>query len=726
MAKAAQPMAVGDRRRLETRVIRTSGRREIGIEALRAVLVSAGVLLVLIALPCASAGAAESAVAPLAASEYTVSPVCAAPAPHHAACLALRLVPKAPLSVPGTRALVKSDSSTTGRVSAPTLIEFKEPIEGSLTPAELLGAYGLSGTPSPATTQTIALIDAYNDPKAASDLATYDKEFALPPCTEASGCFRKVNQAGNESPLPSSNTEGREPEAGWALEISTDVEVAHGVCQSCHILLVEADSSELSDLEAAEETAVKLLRATEVSNSWGTPECEAGACISEGSAFYDPGVVITAAAGDDGYLDWAAAKSNERGFADYPASLSDVIAVGGTRLLQSHGTWEGETTWNDGGQNKKGEIEGAGAGGSGCSISFLAPPWQLSVTDWESVGCGVHRAVADVSADADPYTGVAVYDSTPVTEEGEEIKGWNVLGGTSVASPIIASVFALAGGAHEVEYPAQTLYENLAASPNSLHDVESGSNGKCSKPFESYYGLSGCTPTEEAANSKCSTPKLICLAGKGYDGPTGVGTPNGIVAFKPVSEEVKRKNEERRHAEEKLHEEERQREEKKKQEEEEAKNRGGGLGGSGSGGSSTTSGNSITGVSIVSPPSGTSGSSSSGTSPTTFGTATIKLSAFALTPTALLALNRARPKVSSVHFVFTLSAAARVRATLAKLVQVHGRNRWELVPGTLTFTATKGRNRRSLTNHRALTPGHYRLTLTPEHGAPHTLKFKID
>ncbi len=398
--------------------------------------------------------------------------------------------------------------------------------------------------------------------------------------------------------------------------------------------------------------------------------------------------------------------------------MSDVVAVGGTRLLQSHGTWEGETTWNDGGQNKKGEIEGAGAGGSGCSISFLAPPWQLSVPDWESVGCGVHRAVADVSADADPYTGVAVYDSTPVTEEGEEIKGWNVLGGTSVASPIIASAFALAGGAHEMEYPAETLYENLAASPSSLHDVESGSNGKCAKPFESFYGLSGCTSTEEAANSKCSAPKLICLAGKGYDGPTGVGTPKGITAFEP-SVEVKRKNEEKRRAEEKLREEEQQREAKKKEEEEKT------AGGGSSGGGSTT-GSSISGASGAPSTSSAPGSSSPGrTGSLPAAGPTIKLTAFALTPTALLALNRARPKVSSVRFAFTLSAAAHVRATLAKLVRVHGHNRWISVPGALTFSAAKGRNQRHLTSSGGLTSGRYRLTLAPQGGAARTLTFRV-
>lgn len=652
--------------------------------------------------------AATSTVAPLPPSNYTVRSVCAAPAPGYASCLALRLVAKAPLSVPGARALVRPGSGTTGRAAAPSIIEFKKPIAGSLTPAELLGAYSLNGASPPAGTQTIALVDAYDDPKAESDLATYDKEFKLPECIEASDCFRKVNQEGNKSPLPPSNTEGREPEAGWALETSTDIEVAHAVCQSCHILLVEADSSELLHLETAEETAVKLLNATEVSNSWGTPECEVGACIGEGSAFHDPGVVITAAAGDNGYLDWAAEELKERGFADYPASLPDVVAVGGTRLLQSHGVWEGETVWNDGGQNTKGEIEGAGAGGGGCSTSFLAKPWQQSASEWLSVGCGEHRAVADVSADADPYTGVAVYDSTPVTEEGEEIKGWNVLGGTSVASPIIASVFALAGGSHGVGYPAQTLYENLAASPNSLHDVVTGSNGACLKPFEPNNGLSGCTPAEEAANSKCSA-KLICLAGPGYDGPTGVGTPNGIIAFQPLTEEAKKKLEERKAKEKQVEEQKR----KEKIEEESRKSPSEGTTGGQPKPNTTTSGALLT--------TGVTSSSTTGIS------AIVPiLSAPALTKTATAALNHGRPEVSRVAFAFTLNVAARVRVTLAKLVVMHGRHRWQTLPYSLTIAGAPGRDRARLNAHGTLTSGRYRLTLAPAHGVARSLTFEID
>jgi hypothetical protein len=407
-----------------------------------------------------------------------------------------------------------------------------------------------------------------------------------------------------------------------------------------------------------------------------------------------------------------------------------VVAVGGTRLqgpLGPGGAWAGEQVWN-----------GDGAGGGGCSTELAAPAWQQSTSDWSSVGCGKDRAVADVSADADPYTGVAVYYSgfECEYEEGHTkyTTHWCTFGGTSLASPLIASAYALAGGANGVEYPARTLYENELEDPTSLHDVTSGSNGECLKPFDTEEGpaggTSGCTVSEEAA--QCSG-QAICVAGPGYDGPTGVGTPDGIASFEPVSEEVKRKNEEEKlHAEdklreeEKLHAEERQREEKK-QEEEKSGTAGSGGGDSGSSGAST--GSSSTGAVNLSPATGGSGGSSAGTGIPSPGSSssqpTIELTALALTPTALLALDHLRPRVSSLGFAFVLSATARVRATLAKLVRVHGHDRWASVRGALTFRAAKGRDRRHLTNPEALAPGRYRLTLTPAGATARTLTFQV-
>jgi hypothetical protein len=703
---------------------------------LRAVLASVVTLFALIALPCASAGAAEGAVSPLPESDYTVRQVCAAPAAGYAGCLALELVPKTAAARAHTHPLGITLNDSVGVGKAAEVCEHPTPAEGcfGLRPEDLHSVYGLPTTA--ASAQTIALVDAYNDLTAEADLEVYDKEFGLPACTAANKCFEQVNQKGQNAeagklPFPASAGERKEAEThcktglkkareaackeveeanGWSEEISLDIEVSHATCQNCKIVLVEAKSASFEDLEEAEKTAAGL-GATEISNSWGGPAPGVTAAEDDASAFKQPGIVVTAAAGDDGYLDWDAKESSERGFADYPASSPHVVAIGGTRLLGPlgpGGTWGGETVWN-----------GDGAGGSGCSVKLAAPTWQQSTSDWESVGCGEHRAVADVSADADPYTGIAMYDSIAeceYEEGGKILKGpWCTIGGTSLASPLVASVFALAGGADGVEYPAETLYENEIEDPASLHDVASGSNGACAEPFNEE-GLSGCTVLQEAAS--CSQ-EAICLAREGYDGPTGVGTPNGIVAFKPVSAAVRQANEEKRAAAKKLGEEERQLEAKKKEEEE--KNAGSR--------SSSTTGSSIDNTSGTPSTSGASGSSPSGTtSPSPSATSsqpTIKLTAFALTPTALLALDRARPKVSSVHFAFTLSAAARVRATLAKLVRVHGHNRWVPVPVALTFSAVKGRNQQHLTNSDGLASGRYRLTLVPQGGAARTLTFQV-
>jgi hypothetical protein len=725
----------------------TQGLR-IGARALRAVFAGAGVLLVLVALPCAPAGAAENtegAVAPLPESDYTVRPVCPAPAPRYAGCLALELVPKTAAARAHTHPLGITLNAPIRAGKASEVCEHPTPGERcfGLRPEDLHSIYALPTTTTVASTQTIALVDAYNDLSAEADLKVYDEEFGLPPCTAGNGCFEQVNQKGQNAetgklPFPASTVERAKEEAncrkareaackkveeadGWSEEISLDIEVSHATCENCKIVLVEANSALFSDLEEAEKTAGRL-GATEISNSWGGPAPDVTAAEDDASAFKAPGIVVTAAAGDDGYLDWDAKESSERGFADYPASSPHVVAVGGTRLLGPLGpgeTWAGETVWN-----------GDGAGGSGCSVALAAPIWQQSTSDWESVGCGEDRAVADVSADADPYTGIAMYDSTAECEYEEggafHKTHWCTIGGTSLASPLVASVFALAGGAGGVAYPAETLYENEIEDPATLHDVTSGSNGKCEAKelFDEETGLSNCEEPLEAADCSGS---LICNAGPGYDGPTGVGTPDGIAAFEPTDEEVKHESEKRReetlHARAKLREEERQREEKK--DEEEAKNRTTGSGGSP--GSSSTPGSSTTGVSNASsPPSGTSSNPSSTTTASTSGRpTTIKLTALALTPTALLALDRARPKVSSVRFAFTLSAAARVRATLAKLVRVHGHNRWISVAGALTFSAAKGRDQQHLTSSDGLVSGRYRLTLAPQGGAAHTLTFQV-
>jgi len=322
-------------------------------------------------------------------------------------------------------------------------------------PAQFHGAYNLPTTSSASTAPTIAIVDAYDDPNAEADLGVYDTQYKLPACTTANGCFRKVSQTGTTR-YPRSNS-------GWALEISLDIETAHQICQNCKILLVEASSSSMSNLGASVNEAVKL-GATVVSNSYGGGESSAD--TSYDSAYFNhPGVAITVSSGDSGYG------------VEYPAASRYVTAVGGTTLnLGSGNTYGSESAWS--------------SGGSGCSRYDAKQSWQTDA------GCS-RRTVADVSADADPNTGAAVYDSVPYSGQS----GWFQVGGTSLASPLIAGVYALAGNAASVTYGSYP-YSHTS----SLHDVTSGSNGSCSGSY-------------------------LCTAGSGYDGPTGLGSPNGVGGF---------------------------------------------------------------------------------------------------------------------------------------------------------------------------------------------------
>lgn len=320
-------------------------------------------------------------------------------------------------------------------------------------PAQFRGAYGLPS--AAASSQTIAIVSAYDSPNIEQDLHAYSTTFSLRDCSSANGCFRKVNGAGDNAPLPDHN-------ALWALETSLDVEVAHAVCPNCKILLVEAASGSVNDLVAAVDTAVKL-GANVVSNSWIVDEFRGETAYD--SHFDHPGIVMTAASGDTGYgVKW-------------PAASPYVTAVGGTTLtLDATNARASETAWDQ--------------GGSGCSAYEAKPAWQTDS------GCS-HRTVPDVAAVADPGTGAAVYDSYGYSGR----RGWFKVGGTSLAAPIVAAIYALAGNADEVvagSYP----YANAS----SLFDVQQGTNGTCS-------------------------PVYLCTAAVGYDGPTGLGSPNGVQGF---------------------------------------------------------------------------------------------------------------------------------------------------------------------------------------------------
>jgi hypothetical protein len=615
--------------------------------------------------------------APLPASDYAVRAVCGtASIAGRASCFALELVPLTAAARAHTHRLGLAGSAPLeppkSRAAARAAGAAAQGLYG-LRPQDLHNAYTLPDSTPAAPNQTIAIVDAYNDPSAESDLRVYDEEFGLPACTAGNGCFRKLNQYGHSSQLP-------ETQPDWAQEIALDVETAHAVCASCRIDLIEAASNRFTDLEEAEREALRL-RASAVSNSWGGEEPS-----HDSDTFNDPGVAVTAATGDFGYRNWDAPEgSRER--VDYPASSPHVVAVGGTRLtLGSGGRWSAEAVWN-----------GQGATGGGCSERFAAPLWQRSLPDWTSVGCEAMRALADISADADPYTGVAVYDSS-----GGATPGWQTLGGTSLATPIIAATFALAGGVHSASgYAAQTLYEGELTVAGSLHGIESGSNGECARPFTPA-GLSGCSTLEEAAN--CGA-RAICLAGPGYSGPAGVGTPNGICAFEAPGMCALAGGTESR-----------------------PESSSGGVpgeaGGRGLRGLGAEEGNSA----------GLTTDTSSGTrgpSPPTPASARrrFRISQLALTRDAAAAVRRGRGGRqivrSQLSFSFVLNGADHVHVALARLVSRDGRARWQTVGGPLTIFARAGRDRARLTGDDALAAGRYRLTLAPAAGRARSITIDL-
>ncbi len=313
-----------------------------------------------------------------------------------------------------------------------------------ISPSDLASAYGIPAGGGAGA--TIALIDAFDDPYAEMDLATYRQAYGLPACTTANGCFKKVNQNGFLMPLPS-------PNAMWGGEIALDIEMASATCPACKILLVEVDSDVGTNLYSGVVTAADL-GAAAISNSWGSAE-DSTIVAADDTYFKHPGVIITAATGDQGYG------------VQYPASSAYVFAVGGTTLTQSSSSrgWA-EAAWF--------------LGGSGCSGYIAKPSWQMDP------GCS-KRMEADLAALGDPNTGPAVYD----TNSG----GWTIVGGTSAATPIVAGILVATGKAG---VSAGFVYQHASA----FYDVTQGSNGACN-------------------------PGYFCTAGQGYDGPTGVGTPNG-------------------------------------------------------------------------------------------------------------------------------------------------------------------------------------------------------
>jgi subtilase family serine protease len=319
-------------------------------------------------------------------------------------------------------------------------------------PADIASAYQLDQTLGAG--QTIAIVDAFDNPKVEDDLAVYRETWGLPPCTTANGCFRKVNGDGGTEP-PRGNP-------GWGVEIALDVQAVSAACPRCHILLVEARSASFHDIGLAVNTAARL-GADVISNSYGGDEYR-GTLPLERKYYTHPGIAQVASSGDFGF-----------GPAQFPASGSTTIGVGGTSLSLKEGLWKERAWWG---------------AGSGCSAWIDKPAWQHD-------GHCPTRMVADVSAVADPRTGLAVYDTFGLGRDN----GWIVVGGTSLSSPLIAGMIGLAGNGAALG-SSRYIYRHR----DGLADVVGGSNGFCGHDY-------------------------LCTGKVGYDGPTGLGSPRGTSAL---------------------------------------------------------------------------------------------------------------------------------------------------------------------------------------------------
>jgi subtilase family serine protease len=345
-------------------------------------------------------------------------------------------------------------------------------------PGQIRGAYGINNIQfgsivGDGTGQTIAVVDAYDDPGFvnnsapgfnSSDLARFDQQFGLPNPPS----FQKLNQYGSLSNLPGTDPAGAgNPRGNWEIEEALDVEWAHAIAPGASIILVECNSNSGADMYQGVITAAKLPGVSVVSLSWGSGEFY-GEQYFDGD-FATPsghqGVTFVASTGDSGSP------------GEYPAYSPNVVAAGGTSLyLNPDGSYKSESAWS-----------GSGGGTSGFESE---PAYQGGA---QNTG---HRTIPDVSFDADPNTGVAVYDSY----NGSSAAPWEQIGGTSVSAPCLAALIAIvnqgrvAAGGTTLDGATQALPVLYSLPYSDLNDVTSGSNG----------GFN---------------------AGAGYDEVTGLGTP---------------------------------------------------------------------------------------------------------------------------------------------------------------------------------------------------------
>lgn len=328
----------------------------------------------------------------------------------------------------------------------------------AIGPAHIRSAYNL---PDGGEGKTVAIVVAYGYSKAEADLAVFRSYWGLPPCTTENGCFTQMDQRGGTDLPPD--------DAGWSVEAALDVDAVSSACPKCNILLIHGDSARFDDLGKAVNTAAAQPGVVAISNSYGI-DGETPLHGTYDPYFDHPGIAVTVASGDTGNVQ------------AWPATNPKVTAVGGTTLAKDSSSTRGwaEKAWGA-------ARAGTAGAGSGCSLYEPVPDWQQDV----DTTCGAFRATADISAVADPATGLGVYNTV-----GQS--GWSQHGGTSLSAPLVAGMYALAGAPTPDTYPAA--YPYLA--PGQFHDVALGTNGTCGTK--------------------------LCQAGAGWDGPTGLGTPKGI------------------------------------------------------------------------------------------------------------------------------------------------------------------------------------------------------
>lgn len=405
----------------------------------RAALALAGVTLTIPALLAVSAATATASgpAKPTQGGAARMRAACPAANPGYARCFTLYR--------PQTSVNRAIAAGVPGRDSRPA----------GLSPKAIEAAYRLPVNRN--SHQTVAVSIAFDTPRLSKYLAHYRSFYGLPPCTVATGCFRKVNQYGNASPLPPSGVG-----SGWDLEATLDVSMISVACPHCKIIVAEALNPSFFNLARSEDAAARL-GAEVISNSYGAREN--GLSLQFSKAYHHPRHTIVVSTGDFGYT-----------AANFPADLSTVTAAGGTELVPAH--------------TKRGWSERAWfAGSSGCSGYVSKPAWQH---DAHCPG----RTVADVSAVA---MNIPIYN--------KDYGGWITVEGTSVSAPLLAGIYGLAGNAGKL--PLGYVYRHR----KGLFDITRGDNSL----FVS-------------AKQACGDDYL-CVAKKGYDAPTGLGSPDGISAF---------------------------------------------------------------------------------------------------------------------------------------------------------------------------------------------------